>query len=172
MKSSGFNSYSWCSGRRPFRLAYFWARSWAGCVWEAWVSRMSLRRLEREDHLLVLKALDEVNLGSALHLLKTYAGRVSDLQTWVNGAEINRDINLRLQYLAGMRLNSYESEFIYDTLLAFRRYPYDLFGEGIQLKNVKADGKQQEGWQGRKRKIRQNIGGLKPVFGETAWANV
>lgn len=85
------------------------------------------RRLEREDHLLVLQSLDEVNLGSALRLLNTYAGRASDLQTWVKGAEINRERNLRLQYLAGMGLNAYESESIYDTLLAFRRYPYDLF---------------------------------------------
>jgi spermidine synthase len=85
------------------------------------------RRLEREDHLRVLASLDEVNLGSALRLLKTYAGRASDLQTWVNGAELNRDINLRLQYLAGMGLNAYESESIYEEILAFRRYPEELF---------------------------------------------
>jgi len=45
-------------------------------------------------------------LGSALSLLTTYAGRGPDLRPWLKGGHINRDRNLRLQYLAGMGLNS------------------------------------------------------------------
>ena len=85
------------------------------------------RKLECDDHREVLASLDEVNLGSALLLLKTYAGRASELQQWIAGAEINRDHNLRLQYLAGMGLNDDESISIFDSLVAFRRYPNDLF---------------------------------------------
>ena len=35
--------------------------------------------------------------GSAIALLSTYAGQASDLRSWLAGAEINRDGNLRLQ---------------------------------------------------------------------------
>ena len=40
-----------------------------------------------------------VGLGSAVDLLGTYAGRKRDLAKWLEKAEINRDRNLRLQYL-------------------------------------------------------------------------
>jgi len=85
------------------------------------------QRLDREDHVRVVNSLDEVHLGSALSLLTTYAGRSGDLHDWMSGAQINRDCNLRLQYLAGMGLNAYDSEAIFDTLVAFRRYPEGLF---------------------------------------------
>ena len=38
---------------------------------------------------------------SALSLLATYGGQARDLAPWLADAEINRDSNLRLQYLAG-----------------------------------------------------------------------
>ena len=97
-------------------------------------------KLEREEYHDVLESLREVDQGSALGLLKTYAGRGRDLKKWANGAEINRDQNLRLQYLAGMGLNTHQSEFIYDTLVAFRRYPDDLIAatgiEGQALRQI------------------------------------
>jgi spermidine synthase len=45
----------------------------------------------------------------------------------MEGAEINRDRNMRLQYLAGMGLNLYEGGFIYESMLAHRRFPKNLF---------------------------------------------
>jgi len=42
-------------------------------------------------------------------------------------AQINTDRNLRLQYLAGMGLNAFEGQQIYDDLVAHRRFPEDLF---------------------------------------------
>jgi spermidine synthase len=49
------------------------------------------------------------------------------LEPWLGDAEINRDRNLRLQYLAGMELNSYQSETIFEAIVACRAYPDDLF---------------------------------------------
>jgi spermidine synthase len=40
---------------------------------------------------------------------------------------INRDRNLRLQYLAGLSLNQYVSGPIYAEILAYRKPPTDLF---------------------------------------------
>ena len=40
---------------------------------------------------------------------------------------INRDRNLRLQYLAGMGFNLYQSEAIYADMLQYSQYPDDLF---------------------------------------------
>jgi spermidine synthase len=68
-------------------------------------------------------------------LLETYAGRAPDLAAWLEGSQINRDRNLRLQYLAGMGINSGAGALIYSALLAHYRYPEGLFvgsAENIQ----------------------------------------
>jgi spermidine synthase len=85
------------------------------------------QRLERPDHAQVAKSLAEVGFGSMVDLLATYAGQGPDLKPWLKDAEINHDRNLRLQYLAGLGLNAYTGAAIYDEMLAFRRFPEDLF---------------------------------------------
>jgi spermidine synthase len=75
----------------------------------------------------VASALAEVQLGDAVALLRTYAGRVRDLQTWLADAQINRDASLRLQYLAGRRPDLYREKVIYGAIKTHRRYPVDLF---------------------------------------------
>jgi spermidine synthase len=45
----------------------------------------------------------------------------------LKGAEINRDRNLRLQYLAGLGLDNNGSFFIYYEMVRRFRYPDDLF---------------------------------------------
>ena len=90
-------------------------------------------RLDRHDHRLVKQSLREVGFGESMameggvgfgekkpatdevedgdgeeviDLLATYCGQAALLQEWSRGAQINTDRNLRLQYLAGMWLNS------------------------------------------------------------------
>jgi spermidine synthase len=46
---------------------------------------------------------------------------------WLKGAVINTDSNLRLQYLAGLGLNEYESAAIYRGMIEETRYPEHLF---------------------------------------------
>jgi spermidine synthase len=84
-------------------------------------------RLEQADYGPVTASLSECGLGSALGLLSTYAGRGEDLRPWLQHADINRDRDLRLQYLAGLGLNKYDADVIYQSMIAFRRYPEDLF---------------------------------------------
>jgi spermidine synthase len=75
----------------------------------------------------VAYSLSEVDIPSALELFATYGGRGSDLAAWLSDAQINRDRNLRLQYLAGVGLNTYASAGIYLDILAHRRFPEDMF---------------------------------------------
>ncbi|MBM4092761.1 MAG: SAM-dependent methyltransferase, partial [Planctomycetes bacterium] len=84
-------------------------------------------RLDRGDHRAVVDSLAEVGIGDALGLLTRYAVRAADLGPWLEGAAINGDRNLRLQYLAGRGLNRYEADVIFATMVAFRRYPLDMF---------------------------------------------
>ena len=85
------------------------------------------QRLDRPDHAAVVKSLREVGFKTALGMLTTYAGQGSDLKPWLRGAEINRDRNLRLQFLAGMHPDLQGGFAIYDDMLRFRGYPDGLF---------------------------------------------
>jgi spermidine synthase len=84
-------------------------------------------RLTRPENARVTQSLNEVGFNGAMSLLLTYGGQASDLAPWLEKAEINRDANLRLQYLAGMGLNVYDNVMIYDQILRYRRYPENLF---------------------------------------------
>jgi spermidine synthase len=75
----------------------------------------------------VKESLDAVALRSAGDVLSTYAGRGKDLAPWLADAEINRERNLRLQYLAGLAANSDNRFGIFQAILNYRRYPADLF---------------------------------------------
>ena len=85
------------------------------------------RRLGHTDYAQLAGSLKEIGLGSAVDLFATYAGRRSDLTQWLRDAPINRDWNLRLGYLAGTALNLDDSAAIYAGMLAYRRFPTDLF---------------------------------------------
>jgi spermidine synthase len=84
-------------------------------------------RLNRPEYAPVAQSLRQIGINSAVDLFATYAGRRPDLDPWMKDAVINRDRNLRLQYLAGMGLNLYENGAIYDDILNHRRFPADMF---------------------------------------------
>jgi spermidine synthase len=60
-------------------------------------------------------------------LLATFAAEAPRLDEWTRGAQINTDRNLRLQYLAGMWLNSDMGEPILSGILAHYRFPAQTF---------------------------------------------
>jgi len=91
------------------------------------------QRWDQLDRKSVAESLGDVGFGGTVSLFKTYAGRASDLQPWLAQAEINRDRNLRLQYLAGMGLNVNQGRLIFDEIVSYRRFPDDLFvGSGMR----------------------------------------
>ena len=84
-------------------------------------------RLAQAAYQPVAQSMRDVGFASATQMLGTYAGQASDLEPWLADAEINRDRNLRLQYLAGLALNgSHEGE-IYNRMLQYRQYPENIF---------------------------------------------
>jgi spermidine synthase len=89
-------------------------------------------RLDRPDHARIASALAQVELGGAAGLLATYAGQARDLRPWLVDAAINRDRDLRLQYLAGMANNVYDAA-IYEDMLAYRRFPEEMLSGSPDL---------------------------------------
>src|SRR5581483_8206079 len=75
------------------------------------------------DYAAVSQSLAEVGFHSAVDVLATYAGRAADLQPLLADAPINNDMNMRLQYLAGLGLNAMADQTIYRTILKYRRFP-------------------------------------------------
>jgi spermidine synthase len=84
-------------------------------------------RLSDPANAAVAKSLSEVGINSAVDLFGTYAGRRGDMKTWLSDAQINTDRNLKLQYLAGLGLNLYQSDAIYKAMIREAKYPEDLF---------------------------------------------
>jgi spermidine synthase len=85
------------------------------------------KRLDRANYRSVTDSLHEVGFHSAAGLLATYAVQASDLKGWLQHAQINRDRNLRLQYLAGMGLNEYLAPVIYERMLRYGSFPLNIF---------------------------------------------
>jgi spermidine synthase len=97
------------------------------------------RRLHEPSYQGALASLTEVAFPSAVDLLSSYAGRAEDLQTMLEGAALNEDSNLRLQYLAGSGVNSNDSAQIFRAIMQYRRFPEGLFtGSGEQIDILKA----------------------------------
>jgi spermidine synthase len=76
---------------------------------------------------LAAQSLRDVKINTAVDLFANYAGRASDLAPWLVGAQVNRDLNLRLQYLAGMGANYQDAPAIMRDITQYRKFPYDLF---------------------------------------------
>ncbi len=73
------------------------------------------------------ESLRSTGWRGASDLLGTYASRTSDLRGWLKNAQINRDRSLRLQYLAGLALNSGRAGWIYGEIERRSPFPTDLF---------------------------------------------
>ena len=85
------------------------------------------QRIHRPDYAPVVQSLHEIDIGSLEALFATYAGNQSDLEPWLRGADINRDGDLRLQYIAGWGINSRMENEIYKQMMRYRRSPDQMF---------------------------------------------
>jgi spermidine synthase len=86
------------------------------------------QRLDQPDYARVAQSMRYVGFNNVMDMLATYAGQERDLRPWLQGAEINRDGNLRLQYLAGLALNNALEGLIYNQMLNYRRFPENVLG--------------------------------------------
>jgi spermidine synthase len=98
-----------------------------------------LAKLESPAYRIVAESLREIGLSSAIDLLATYAASKPTIDPWLRGAEINRDRNLRLQFLAGMNVDLQESSRIYAGMVQDTRFPADRFtGSEASLARLRA----------------------------------
>ena len=72
-------------------------------------------------------ALKEVDLDSVEKLFNHYVGYGKDLETMLQNAEINRESNLKLEYMAGMASYMQEPDAILRLVLRALRYPTEVF---------------------------------------------
>jgi len=84
------------------------------------------KRLDRPDYSKVKASISIVGFPRAIDLVGTYLNRASDLRPWLEGAQINQDVNLRLQYLAGLGVNSFAAEYIAQEIARNRKFPQDI----------------------------------------------
>ena len=85
-------------------------------------------KLQTQEFAQIAQSLREIGFNSATELFATYAGQPSDLAPWLADVQINYDRNLRLQYLAGMGLNLYQSGPIYAEMISYAtKFPDGLF---------------------------------------------
>src|SRR5262245_41794353 len=102
-------------------------------------------RLDRPEYAPMKQSLREIGMNSAVDLFSTFAGRAGDLQPWLADAKLNRDRDLRLQFLAGLGLNLYQSDVIYSGMLAYaRRFPDELFVASPETMNALRAGSARE----------------------------
>ena len=94
------------------------------------------RRLKRPEYAPVAKSLARhrhvIRRRSVRHLCR--AG--PDFAAWLADAEINRDRNLRLQYLAGRGLNLYRADRIYAEMLRHSKDPDGIFTGSAELEQA------------------------------------
>ena len=91
------------------------------------------QRFARPDYAKVVESLRDIGVNSPTDLLATYAGQRSDLSPWYQGAQLNRDKDLRLQYLAGWGINSQLEAELYRDMMSHVRPPATLFEGSPQL---------------------------------------
>ncbi len=84
-------------------------------------------RLALPEYAAVMSSLREVGFYAPATLFAAYMGQKSDLGQWTAGAPINRDRDLRLQYLAGWGINSQMADTLYREMLTYRKTPTNIF---------------------------------------------
>jgi spermidine synthase len=96
-------------------------------------------KLRLPEYATVAQSLREVGFRSAADLMATFAAKKPEIDPWLLDAEVTRDRNLRLQYLAGMGVNLYEADAIYRDMARYRTYPEGLFtGSPTSLSMLRA----------------------------------
>jgi len=69
----------------------------------------------------------EVRINSVIDLLTAYGASGRDMQRWLEGAPVNRDFSLKLEYVSGLALDQNQTNAIYAHMVADRTFPTDTF---------------------------------------------
>ena len=94
------------------------------------------QRLAEPANARIVASLEQVGITSLFDLFGSYAGRRADLEPWLKDAVINRDRDLKLQYIAGLENNSYDNAKIFQDFAKYRKFPEDLFVASEEWKST------------------------------------
>jgi spermidine synthase len=86
-----------------------------------------MTRFNSPSYLPVAQSLQEVGFASPFELFGSFTAAHADAREWLAGAAINRDKDLRLQYLAGLALNQQTGDNIFRQILPYRKWPSGAF---------------------------------------------
>ncbi len=84
-------------------------------------------KLDSPEYFQLRQSLGEVGFYSAAQLMATFSAKKPEIDPWIADAQLNRDRNLRLQFLAGLGVNLYQADMIYRDMARYRTYPTGLF---------------------------------------------
>jgi len=84
-------------------------------------------KLSRPEYAPMARSFSEIGMNSVVDLFSTFAGNQPQLQPWLADATINKDRNLKLQYLAGLGVHLYQSDVIYAGMIRYAGYPQGTF---------------------------------------------
>ena len=84
-------------------------------------------KLQRPEYAPIAQSLAEVGMYNVVDLFANFAGNKEQLGPWLADATINRDRNLKLQYLAGLGVHLYQSDIIYAGMVRHAAYPEGTF---------------------------------------------
>ena len=90
-------------------------------------------KLARPEYAPIAQSFAEIGMNNVIDLFSTFAGNAQQLQPWLADATINRDRNLKLQYLAGLGVHLYQSDVIYAGMLRHASYPEGTFTGSPEL---------------------------------------
>lgn len=83
-------------------------------------------------------SIREMQFDSADDVLTLYLADKANLREWLADAQLNSDMSMRLEYLAGSAAYTNEREEIFGQIVQFRRWPMDLFhGEESRLRWIR-----------------------------------
>lgn len=75
----------------------------------------------------ITQSIRELGFQNPAVLLYHYGGQAADMTEWLSDAQINRDRNLRLEYLAGASLNSQMASEITRNMVSNISYPENIY---------------------------------------------
>src|SRR5918993_339674 len=84
-------------------------------------------KLARPEYAPIAQSFADIGMFNVIDLFSTFAGNAQQLKPWTADATINRDRNLKLQYLAGLGVHLYQSDVIYAGMLRHATYPEGTF---------------------------------------------
>ncbi|MBN1610311.1 MAG: fused MFS/spermidine synthase [Polyangiaceae bacterium] len=84
------------------------------------------------------ESFKQVRITSAIDLLSAYGASGRDMASWLQGAPVNRDFSLKLEYISGLAMDQKEADPIYAHMVAGRTFPADAFtGSPAQLNELR-----------------------------------